>query len=178
MAEKSVIKEWAPVVEALGKGKQIILIRTYQPAYDDFLLYPTYTFLRRPDIRNQLRTGIVNNAGRIQARTTVEIDYYAKVIGLISFRQNPTLLRDIEWSHIWTSDHLSSYVGYGEGIVWLLRVYRLNKPFLTQPLGGQVYSSLNELPISLDCAPVLSENEFMSRVHQLEKILGPIRRRI
>jgi len=41
------IKEWNAIVEALGQGKQSIIIRNYNPAHEDFLLYPTWSYSRR-----------------------------------------------------------------------------------------------------------------------------------
>ena len=46
------VKEWSAVVDALGEGHQVVLNRKYLPAYNDFLLYPTYGFSRRKNYLN------------------------------------------------------------------------------------------------------------------------------
>lgn len=38
------VKDWSVVIEALGSGKQVFLLRKYPPAYREFLLQPSYNY--------------------------------------------------------------------------------------------------------------------------------------
>jgi hypothetical protein len=60
------LKEWAAIVEAIGQGKQAILLRKYAPARE-FFLYPTYEFARpedylesfQPQYREFVKEGVI-----------------------------------------------------------------------------------------------------------------------
>ena len=43
------LKEWNATIEALGQGKQTILIRNYKTNISDFLLYPTVSYALKDD---------------------------------------------------------------------------------------------------------------------------------
>lgn len=43
-AIKKCLNEWNATIEALGQGKQTILIRNYNTTVKEFLLYPTVSY--------------------------------------------------------------------------------------------------------------------------------------
>jgi len=43
------VKEWNATIEALGQGKQEILIRNYKTHLNNFLLYPTVNYASNND---------------------------------------------------------------------------------------------------------------------------------
>jgi len=43
------LKEWNATIEALGQGKQTILIRNYKTNVTEFLLYPTVSYALKDD---------------------------------------------------------------------------------------------------------------------------------
>ena len=46
------LNEWNAIIEALGHGKQTILIRKYGTNINEFLLYPTIGYTKTNDILN------------------------------------------------------------------------------------------------------------------------------
>ena len=44
------LNEWNATIEALGQGKQTILIRRYGTTLKEFLLYPTVSYANKEDI--------------------------------------------------------------------------------------------------------------------------------
>lgn len=44
------INEWNVTIEALGQGKQTILIRKYNTTLKEFLLYPTISYANKDDV--------------------------------------------------------------------------------------------------------------------------------
>ena len=44
------INEWNATIEALGQGKQTILIRKYGTTLNEFLLYPTVSYANKDDV--------------------------------------------------------------------------------------------------------------------------------
>lgn len=53
MGTSIALREWSAVVDALGKGTQILMLRSYVPRYSPFLLYPTFSYytssINRPE---------------------------------------------------------------------------------------------------------------------------------
>ena len=43
------LNEWNATIEALGQGKQTILIRKYNTTLNEFLLYPTVSYAKKDD---------------------------------------------------------------------------------------------------------------------------------
>ncbi len=86
------MKEWAAIIDALGQGLQIIMVRKRPPRYQEFLLFPTFTFfqktLKEPhkfDLQFQEQYRLMaRKSGKYameQAHTDLlaSIDYFAKV---------------------------------------------------------------------------------------------------
>ena len=44
------LNEWNATIEALGQGKQTILIRKYDTTLKEFLLYPTISYANKDDV--------------------------------------------------------------------------------------------------------------------------------
>ena len=44
------LNEWNATIEALGQGKQTILIRKYGTTLNKFLLYPTNSYANKDDV--------------------------------------------------------------------------------------------------------------------------------
>ena len=44
------INEWNATIEALGQGKQTILIRKYNTTLKEFLLYPTVSYANKDNV--------------------------------------------------------------------------------------------------------------------------------
>ena len=62
--------------------------------------------------------------------------------------------------HIWTRDHVSSYLDGNKAKIWLLRVYKLDKPILTKRSNGMVFANTNKKISLTNMKPVISDVEF------------------
>jgi len=62
--------------------------------------------------------------------------------------------------HIWTNEHVKSYLGSGKAYVWVLRVYELEKPVMVDRTKGLLYANVSE-EVPLEGKPVLSDPEFL-----------------
>ena len=75
------LKEWNAVVEALGQGKQSILLRSYGTSLNEFLLYPTSSYSNHKDyldsFQNQYKTFVKKSAIPKKENNKTEIKYYA-----------------------------------------------------------------------------------------------------
>jgi len=159
------LKEWAAVVEALGQGKQTILLRKYAPAKREFLLYPTYEFARRKsylDIFQAEYRAVAKQAVAAKRAKLTEIKCYVSVTQVIRVEKaGLPSLRTLSRLYIWTPEHVQQYFAKAdEAFVWLLKVELLSKPGIIKdlPRGAITYANLPE-PIPTDGrSPVLSDN--------------------
>jgi restriction system protein len=154
--------EWNAIVEALGQGKQSILVRNYQNTLKEFILYPTDVYLENENymdsFQNKHQSFVEKNSEPKKDEPEYEIKYYATVEEEIEKPADG--VNDLDEYHIWTNDHVQSYINSDTTFFWLLRVYKLKEPIMATRTNGMVYANLDE-SISLDgIEPVLSDAEF------------------
>ena len=155
------VNEWNATLEALGQAKQSILIRKYQTTLDEFLLYPTVSYANKDDyldsFKKECKSFVKKNTLPKGKDGEYEVKYYAKVDSIIEKSSNR--IGAFDNYHIWTKDHVKSYVS-GNAYIWLLRIYKLDKPVITGRSRGMVFANTDKT-ISLDnMTPVLSDDEF------------------
>lgn len=165
------LNEWNATIEALGQGKQKILIRKYITNLQKFLLYPTVSYASKDNylenFQKKYHAFIEENALSKKEGNKTEIKYYAEVEKIIEIPLNR--LGKISKFHIWTNEHVKSYLESKKAQVWVLRVYKLKKPALAEHGGGQKYVNLTK-PVSLDgIKPVLNDSIFSKIVNEIER---------
>lgn len=157
------LKEGNPIVEALGNGLQMIMIKTDkpEPMGKDFLLFPT-------PFNNHLNNGLTfkeeyldfvsENIEPTKSVAKTEVKYFATVEYVIEDKNIPISYFDD--FHIWTDMHIYDYLGDKPVYIWLLRVYKLKGKHFVSSVDGITYGNLKE-QISLDqMRPVISDDEF------------------
>ena len=81
------INEWNATIEALGQGKQTILIRKYGTTLNEFLLYPTTTYANKNDVldsfQEDCKSFVIDNLLPYSENRAHEIKYYATVEEII-----------------------------------------------------------------------------------------------
>ena len=116
------VNEWNATIEALGQGEQTILIRKYKTSLKEFLLYPTIAYTLKDDYLDSFsdKSFAEKNSSPKHDGKKFEVKYYAKVEKIIekSYADIDTLN---DW-HIWTKDHVKSYLGRKSAYIWILRV--------------------------------------------------------
>lgn len=156
------IKEWNAVVEALGKGKQSILIRKYASTNREFLLYPTFSYAIKDDyltmFKEDYQPFVEENVLPLKRDDEVQIKYYASVEKILE--KSVGSMGKLNNMHMWTNAHVKSYLENKKGFVWLLRVYELEEPIFAEKNMGMVFANL-KTGASLDgMEPVISDDEF------------------
>jgi len=77
------LKEWNATIEALGQGKQTILIRNYKTNITEFLLYPTVSYALKDNYLEsyqvEYRDFVKSNSLPDKKEDKVLIKYYASV---------------------------------------------------------------------------------------------------
>ena len=153
------VNEWNVTVEALGQGKQTILIRKYGTNLNEFLLYPTISYANKKDILDSFpdKDFAKNNLLPNDGDNGYEVKYYATVEEIID--RSSTRIGAFNKFHIWTRDHVKNYLGREKAKIWILRVYKLDNPQILKRSRGMRYANV-EKPVKLDGEPILSDEEF------------------
>jgi hypothetical protein len=162
------LNEWNATVEALGQGKQTILIRKYNTNLKEFLLYPTTSYALKDNYLDSFtnKDFAKNNVLPKKENNKTEVKYYAKVEKVIE--KPSTSINAFNDFHIWTRNHVKSYLGKGKAYIWVLRVYKLENPQLLKRTNGMLYANV-EKEVSLNnITPVLSDDEFNRLVKAVE----------
>ena len=77
------LKEWNATIEALGQGKQTILIRNYKTNVTEFLLYPTVSYALKDDylenFQSKYQSFVKENNLPEKKDNKVLIKYFAKL---------------------------------------------------------------------------------------------------
>lgn len=155
------LNEWNATIEALGHGKQTILIRKYDTTQKEFLLYPTVSYANKDDVfdsfQEDYKDFVKDNLLPNGENRTYEVKYFAKVDEVIE--KPSTRIGAFNKFHIWTRDHVKNYLGRKPAKIWILRIYKLDKPQKLQRSNGMLYANVDK-PVKLEGKPVLSDNEF------------------
>ena len=140
------IKEWNVIIEALGHGKQTILVRKYRTNKSELLLCPTFTYLTNDSFSTTFKDNYVDfireNILPLVAKDKMEIKYFITVEKSIECS-----IEDIEKLddyYIWTTDHVKSYLKEYTPFVWILRTYKIQKPCVVDRMKGMKYAILNQ----------------------------------
>jgi len=156
------LKEWNAIIEALGQGKQSILIRKYPTNVPGFLLFPSVSYVLKKNCLENFKVEyqpfVNENALPNKKEDKTEIKYYAKVEKVVE--KSSTQLSRLNKLHIWNKDHIKNYFGNKKGFVWILRVYKIANPYMAEINRGRTYAHLkNEIDLS-NAKAVLDEKEF------------------
>jgi len=132
-------KEWAVIVEALGQGRQSLILRKGGIAEDQggfrvdhpgFLLFPTQFHQHRDHVIPEAADLAIAASARAPSPDRIRIQYAAEVAG---WRQLGSLAeaRALAGLHLWTPETIASRFAWGgeDSIVLMaLRVFRLDPP--------------------------------------------------
>lgn len=162
MKTKKCLNEWNATVEALGSGKQTILIRSYDTNVDsEFLLYPTYSYVNRKEVpdcyQDEFKEFVNDNLLPERDDEKTLVKYYAKVIK--TSEKSLSRIGTVNKYHIWTREHVVSHMSNKQPYVWLLRVYKLDTPIMLKRSKGMVWANVNE-DVELKGTPVISDEDF------------------
>ena len=152
------LNEWNATIEALGHGKQTILIRKYGTNLNEFLLYPTVSYANKEGILDSFQDKeFVKNNLLPNGNDAYEVKYYAKVEEIIE--KPSTRIGAFNKFHIWTRNHVKDYLGKKEAKIWILRIYELNNSQMLKRSNGMLYANVDK-PVKLEGKPVIPDDEF------------------
>jgi hypothetical protein len=175
-------KEWAVVVDALGRGQQVIILRKggiiedkgqFAADHDQFWLFPTLFHQQMESVVPEAQRGMEQFQTRFQSEGNVQIQFFVKAEKVIECADLDKV-RKLRGQHIWKDSVIEDRFHYSKknGIHLILtRVYQLPAPRalpLLPAYGG--CKSWVELEIQLSTEklkPVLSDAEFQSKADRV-----------
>lgn len=185
-SSKITFKEWAVVVDALGRGEQILILRKggireargqFHVDHHEFWLFPTQYHAaessiipsKRPTLREIAATAV---------KDLVDIEYYAVADTVLEIG-DPTALRRLQGRHIWNEQVLRERFQFGRepGLHALLtRVYRRPSPVrlpMRESYGGcKSWVELEEPLFTEGLTPVLTDVEYSAQRDEIRDRLS------
>jgi hypothetical protein len=175
-------KEWAMVVDALGRGRQIVILRkggiiedkgAFTVDHSQFWLFPTLYHQQMESVVPEAQEDFGQLKARFPAGDAVSLQYLAKVEKAVEIT-DPARLRPLRGQHIWKESVIEERFGYGKnnGIHLILaRVYALPTP-VTLPMqpgygGCKSWVELERALPTTDLIPCLTDDEFETKAVQV-----------
>jgi hypothetical protein len=179
-------KEWAIVVDALGCGEQIIILRkggiseeggAFRPEYARFLLFPTLFHQQRESVIGTAQKRFDEIAASFPPAHELRIGYYAEVI---DSRQLLTLeaAQALRGQHIWRDEVVADRFDWGRAkniYAMAVRVFRLPEervlPMAASYAGCRSWVELEEEIDRAKSEPALSEDAFRLKLSEFQSVL-------
>lgn len=176
------LKEWASVVEALGQGKQIFLLRKggivearrgFELRHPEFLLFPTFEHQHAGFLQPAWQELVSEPAGDV-----VPVRYLARIAEVLRAPASPDRFLAMPGQHIWAENFFRQRYAYRPDLplyVVLVRTYRLAEeqsiPNRPSYAGCKSWVNLTENLATEGAAPVLDDERFGHAAEQLRAAL-------
>jgi len=179
-------KEWAIVVDALGRGEQVLILRKggireqrgqFHVDHREFWLFPTQYHEAERSIIPSKRPALGDIAARAP-RDAVDIEYYV-VTDLVVQITDLALVKRLQGRHIWNEQTLQERFHFGReaGLHALLtRVYRrpaAERFAMHESYGGcRSWVELERALSTGGLTPVLGDVEYSAERHEIVELLS------
>jgi len=181
-------KEWQVIVEALGSGEQVLILRKggiaeglggFDAAHAGrFWLFPTHFHAQREKTKpSAAKFGV---SPSVDSTTTLTLHYFADIVRH-RFIERWEDVAGLNTFHFWTETTIREKFDWSRppGLhCMVIRVHRLHRP-VTLPITPMMSGckSWIDLPVSFDAqqaSPVLDDDAFAARLKQLTLIFPPL----
>ena len=180
-------KEWAVIIDALGRGEQILIFRKggiseglggFQIEHPEFLLFPTLFHQQRESVLPAAQNRFDEIAKTFPTPDVLRLEFFARVVDWRNLDSLAAAER-LRGEHCWRDQVVAERFDWGKSkniFALAVRVFRLAKPVELPNLPGYGgCKSWIELaqPISTDDAvPVLDDVEFAEKLAKIQSALS------
>ena len=180
-------KEWAVVVDALGRGDQIIILRKggisegrggFQVEHPSFLFFPTLFHQQRESVLPQAQERYDKIAPQLLGPDKLRIEYFAELAAWEKVDSLAAAER-LRGQHIWRDEVIAERFDWGKTkniFALAIRVYKLptSVELSMQPQFGGCKSWVDlETEVATEGAvPVLSKVAFETKLHDFREALA------
>jgi len=184
---KYAFKEWAVICQALGEGRQALILRKgglaeatgeFELEHTRFWLFPTYVHQQREGIKPEAIPLLEEVESHRPPAGTIRLSHFAEVAGIYHLRDMVGALR-IRNLHLWSDETVQARFRYHRPGLYVLpvRVYQAREaieiPDAASYAGCRTWVELErELPIE-GATPVLSDQDFDDFRRRLDQLLMP-----
>jgi hypothetical protein len=186
---RAAFKEWAIVVDALGRGEQIVILRKggisegrggFQVDHPEFLLFPTLFHQQRESVLPDAQQRYDTIAPQLPTPEKVRIEFFAKVAD----RRRVDALADAErlrGQHIWRDEVIADRFEWGRAkniFAIAVRVFRLPRaidlPLAASYGGCKSWIELERDADVREATPVLDDKAFAAKLAQFASALEAV----
>jgi hypothetical protein len=176
-------KEWAVIVDALGRGRQILILRKgglregragFQMDQPEFLLFPTHYHQQRESVLPEAQVPYDEKTPDLTAPPTLCLEFFARVISWHALESLEAANR-LRGQHIWRDEVIAERFAWGKTkniFALAVRVFRLRQraELLMQPSyeGCKSWIELETDIPTEGAQPVLSEDQFARQLKQFD----------
>ncbi len=180
-------KEWAVVVDALGRGDQIVILRKggisegcggFKMEHPQFLLFPTLFHQQRESVIESAQTRYDAIAPFFPPADTLRIEYFAELVTARHLESLSVALA-LHGQHVWRDEVIEERFDWGrEKAIFALaiRVYKLPEavelPMLPIYGGCKSWVELDREIATNGATPVLDAGEFEAKLGKFNAALG------
>lgn len=180
-------KEWAVIVDALGRGEQIVIFRKggiseerdgFQVDHPEFLLFPTLFHQQRESVLPAAQRRFDEISRTFPPSDVLRFEFFARVIDW----RNLDSLQDAEQlrgQHCWRDDVIAERFAWGKTrniFALAARVFRLTVPVdlpnLPEYGGCKSWIELAQTIATSEAAPVLDDAVFAEKLAKFQGALS------
>jgi hypothetical protein len=179
-------KEWAVIVDALGRGDQIIILRKggiregrdgFKPVHRRFVLFPTLYHQQRESVISEAQARFDLIAPGFPSQGNVRIEFFAEVVEWQRLDSLAAAER-LRGQHIWRDAVIADRFDWGKDraiFALAVRVFRLPEtaelPMRESYGGCKSWIELEREVAAKDARPVLSDDIFARKLESYRAAL-------
>lgn len=185
---RTAFKEWAIVVDALGRGEQIIILRKggisegrdgFQMEHPQFLLFPTLYHQQRESVTLEAQARYDQIAPGLPAPEIVLVEFHAEVV---TWRQVDSLssAEGLRGQHCWKDEVIADRFDWGRAkniFAIAVRVHKLplaiELPMSPAYGGCKSWVELEKDIVTSGSLPVLDQQAFDHKLNRFLTALNP-----
>lgn len=186
---RTAFKEWAIVVDALGRGEQILILRKgglregrggFQVEHREFLLFPTGYHQQRASVTIEAQVRYDQVAPHWPCADVVRLEFFAEVA---AWRELDSLsaAETLRGQHCWRDEVIAQRFDWARAknlFAIAVRVYRLPRaielPLLPTYGGCKSWVELDHEVVTAGAHPVLEQPAFDHKLNQFLAALNPV----
>jgi len=185
---RTAFKEWAVVVDALGRGEQIIILRKggidegrggFAIEHSRFLLFPTLFHQQRDSVIPSAQSRFDSISAKLPPADRVRIEYFCDVVASQPLDSLDTA-RNLHGQHIWRDEVVAERFDWSQrkGIHALaVRVHRLavpmELPVIASYGGCKSWMELDQEIATDTASPILPDEVFNRKLAEFTAALEP-----
>jgi hypothetical protein len=175
-------KEWAGVCEAIGAGRQSLIVRKggiaegpsgFVPEHSAFWLYPTHVHEAQQGLKGELASTVAPTipSDRVEMKTLVRVEH-------VRFVSDLDALARLAEHHVWTEETVRKRFEYRKPGLWVLlvRAFRQVPGHLVritpEQAGCKTWVTLETRLPTAGLAPVLEHDRHTKRLARIMMALG------